>query len=334
MKKTAAGTYRYGFNGKENDNEVKGEGNQQDYGMRIYDPRVGGFLSVDPITKSYPMLTPYQFASNRPIDGIDLDGLEWAEYARPYAIERNNREIMSPEQYKRWHDRGTKIGFLTVTGVLTLGYGTAALATGGTLYSLTGAALWMGNPSNQLLISSALGFTFNVLNPDPNGSPVDFPGVGDELGRSVNLLLKTNAGKTVQFIAEKGAKFANTSEWKWAQQLLNEGNNVRVMKDIQSNGVTNGDLFVNGVNTEIKELSKMTLGDNFVRNLTNKFKDALDQASNVIIDGTKQKGFTMEAAQDALSSVKRKGVAKDATFRIVGNGFDFTETIKAKEKNP
>jgi RHS repeat-associated protein len=69
--------YRYGFNGKENDNEVKGEGNQQDYGMRIYDPRVGRFLSVDPITRSYPMLTPYQFASNRPIDGVDLDGLEY-----------------------------------------------------------------------------------------------------------------------------------------------------------------------------------------------------------------------------------------------------------------
>jgi hypothetical protein len=34
-------------------------------------------LSVDPLTKSYPMLTPYQFASNRPINGIDLDGLEW-----------------------------------------------------------------------------------------------------------------------------------------------------------------------------------------------------------------------------------------------------------------
>ena len=35
------------------------------------------FLSVDPLTKKYPELTPYQFASNRPIDGIDLDGLEW-----------------------------------------------------------------------------------------------------------------------------------------------------------------------------------------------------------------------------------------------------------------
>lgn len=75
-KFVAANSYRYGFNGKENDNEVKGEGNQQDYGMRIHDPRLGRFLSVDPITKQYPELTPYQFASNTPIGAIDLDGLE------------------------------------------------------------------------------------------------------------------------------------------------------------------------------------------------------------------------------------------------------------------
>jgi RHS repeat-associated protein len=75
---TAGNGYRYGFNGKENDNDVKGvEGSQLDYGMRIYDPRLGRFLSVDPLTKSYPMLTPYQFASNSPIAGIDLDGLEF-----------------------------------------------------------------------------------------------------------------------------------------------------------------------------------------------------------------------------------------------------------------
>ncbi|MFB6455597.1 RHS repeat domain-containing protein [Chitinophaga sp. Hz27] len=71
-----AGGYRYGFNGKENDNEVKGEGNQQDYGFRIYDPRIAKFLSVDPLIQSYPWYTPYQFAGNKPIVAIDLDGLE------------------------------------------------------------------------------------------------------------------------------------------------------------------------------------------------------------------------------------------------------------------
>lgn len=69
--------YRYGFNGKEVDNDVSGQGNQYDYGFRIYNPRLGRFLSVDPLSSEYSMLTPYQFASNRPIDGIDLDGLEY-----------------------------------------------------------------------------------------------------------------------------------------------------------------------------------------------------------------------------------------------------------------
>lgn len=72
--------YRYGFNGKENDNEVKGQGNQQDYGLRIYDTRLGKFLSVDPLTDSYPYYTPYQFAGNMPIRYVDLDGGEPMEY--------------------------------------------------------------------------------------------------------------------------------------------------------------------------------------------------------------------------------------------------------------
>ena len=77
----SSSTYRYGFNGKENDKETVGTSNgTQDYGARIYNPTLGKFLSVDPITKKYAELTPYQFASNRPIDGIDIDGLEYATF--------------------------------------------------------------------------------------------------------------------------------------------------------------------------------------------------------------------------------------------------------------
>ncbi|HUC83311.1 MAG TPA: RHS repeat-associated core domain-containing protein [Flavisolibacter sp.] len=64
--------YRYGFNGKENDLET----GWQDYGFRIYDPRLGRFLSVDPLADSYPWFTPYQFAGNMPIWAVDIDGLE------------------------------------------------------------------------------------------------------------------------------------------------------------------------------------------------------------------------------------------------------------------
>ncbi len=68
--------YRYGFNGKEDDPETYGDGNIYDYGFRIYNPRLGKFLSVDPLTRSYTWYTPYQFAGNMPIYAIDIDGLE------------------------------------------------------------------------------------------------------------------------------------------------------------------------------------------------------------------------------------------------------------------
>lgn len=72
----SANSYRFGFNGKENDEKEWGSSLIQDYGFRLYNPGIGKFLSVDPLRKQYPELTPYQFASNTPIWAIDLDGLE------------------------------------------------------------------------------------------------------------------------------------------------------------------------------------------------------------------------------------------------------------------
>jgi len=71
--------YRFSFNGQEDIDEVSGSGNWQDYGERMYSPRLGRFQSPDPLIiheKKYPELSPYQFASNTPIQAIDLDGLE------------------------------------------------------------------------------------------------------------------------------------------------------------------------------------------------------------------------------------------------------------------
>jgi RHS repeat-associated protein len=65
-------SYRFGFNGKETDEET----GLQDYGFRIYHPAISKFLSVDPLAPDYPWYTPYQFAGNKPIAAVDLDGLE------------------------------------------------------------------------------------------------------------------------------------------------------------------------------------------------------------------------------------------------------------------
>lgn len=91
-----ASQYRYGFNGKENDNEVKGSGNSIEYGFRIYDPRLGKFLSRDLFASEYPQLTPYQFASNTPIKAIDLDGLE------AYEGPNDAKDVMSLDSWQQF----------------------------------------------------------------------------------------------------------------------------------------------------------------------------------------------------------------------------------------
>lgn len=70
--------YRYGFQGQEMDDEVKGTpGSSLNYTFRMHDPRVGRFFAVDPLASMYPWNSPYAFSENRVIDGIDLEGGEF-----------------------------------------------------------------------------------------------------------------------------------------------------------------------------------------------------------------------------------------------------------------
>ncbi len=65
---------RYKYVGKERDEET----GLYYYGARYYAAWIGRFVSVDLLQDKYPHYTPYQYASNKPIIAIDLDGLEAA----------------------------------------------------------------------------------------------------------------------------------------------------------------------------------------------------------------------------------------------------------------
>jgi RHS repeat-associated protein len=72
--RTVSDGYRYGFNGKEKLDEVSGEGNEYDFGARMYDARVGRFLSIDPLNKKFHGVSNYSYALNSPILFIDFKG--------------------------------------------------------------------------------------------------------------------------------------------------------------------------------------------------------------------------------------------------------------------
>jgi len=72
---TSFGSYakkRYRYCGKERDEES----GLYYYGARYYLPWTCRFVSVDPLAAKFPNLTPFQYASNRPIIFIDIDGYE------------------------------------------------------------------------------------------------------------------------------------------------------------------------------------------------------------------------------------------------------------------
>jgi RHS repeat-associated protein len=76
-------SYRYGFQGQERDDEVKGEGNSYNYTFRMHDPRLGRFFATDPLVKSYPYNSPYAFSENKVLHMVELEGLE----AEPIVVE-------------------------------------------------------------------------------------------------------------------------------------------------------------------------------------------------------------------------------------------------------
>ncbi len=70
--------YRYGFQGQEKDDELKGEGNSYDFGARIYDPRIGRWFTPDSKSALQPNWSPYKAFFDNPNLFIDPDGnTEW-----------------------------------------------------------------------------------------------------------------------------------------------------------------------------------------------------------------------------------------------------------------
>ena len=122
--------YRFGFNGKEYDETLK----FQDYGARAYSAKYCRFWTVDPLTTEYAFLTPYQFASNRPIDGIDRDGLEFEPGWATSAIQKQ-------QDYEKELRKENPEG---ANDIIYQKNKEAAIFVGGALGPLTRAVSWFG----------------------------------------------------------------------------------------------------------------------------------------------------------------------------------------------
>src|SRR5690606_28988183 len=67
--------YNYKYQGQELQEELGL--NWYSFKWRNYMPDIGRFFNVDPLSEKYAYQSHYNFAENRVVDGIELEGLEW-----------------------------------------------------------------------------------------------------------------------------------------------------------------------------------------------------------------------------------------------------------------
>ncbi len=100
-------SYRYGFQGQEKDDEVKGAGNSVNYTFRMHDPRIGRFFVTDPLKKSFPWNSPYAFSENVVINAIELEGLETAHVYNVVGTGKNKtvKKSYDYDNYNKFNQR-------------------------------------------------------------------------------------------------------------------------------------------------------------------------------------------------------------------------------------
>ncbi len=122
-------TYRYGYNGKEKENELA-EGDY-DFGARIYDARLGRWMKLDILQKAMPGWTPYRYALDNPLKYFDADGNFEIDAATAKKYPQLNAQLKQisvvyankPEEFKKLFKAYSELSDAQVKEMLTYGKG-------------------------------------------------------------------------------------------------------------------------------------------------------------------------------------------------------------------
>ncbi len=198
----SSSSYDYGFNGKRKDDEIHGAtGTSYDFGARLYDPRVGRWLSLDPDRGRYPSHSPYSFAINSPLWVMDPDG-KWVFFFNKDEAEKAAADLnrLYAKQY------GVSNAFTTVTKDITVKAKNPAY----------GFLDWIGIGDEPEFIEQKMTVTYVVTNPDFNWNT-------DEYTKATFDVLNVNFDIVGDIIPDNGDQYKKLVKITIAGLLADRG---------------------------------------------------------------------------------------------------------------
>ena len=220
----SSSSYRYGFNGREKDDEIKGSGNTYDYSARMYDPRTGRWYSVDGAASRYPSYSPYSFTGLNPIGNIERDGNFWDVIADVVFILYDLAEITYDYLVNDEVDP-ISVAALSAdaTAALIPGVTGAGIATRISAKAAQ-TVVKASNIARKTIKYSGFGGNIAVLADKTTTVLGNFKGSIDKL-------------KEGGVFGEKGLNFLNEAEWSWTKNVnflddaISRGDKVRFVSD-------------------------------------------------------------------------------------------------------
>jgi RHS repeat-associated protein len=297
------GDYRYGFQGQEMDNEIKGVGNSINYKFRMHDPRLGRFFAVDPLASSYPWNSPYAFSENDIIRSIELEGLE------KVALSGNGADLYSysTSDINAFAARAIKMK--------QYGYRAAQVSTGQDIINELVTETSSAGYISKVINFSHGGFDGIFLNKSEGfySSGISFGGVGertiDDLAAQVNSGNIKFSDDAVWIIGSCNACHnQNTSDFGFE---LNERLGITT---ISATGYVEPEI-LNG-----KETGRLTTDGTFIKR-----KTVYDVVSNDRNGGTSVETFN--SRREARRSVGAKGFFSDISINKRTEETDLGNTI-------